>query len=214
VKPALAAVALAAALICAPAARAATPVVVPNGVAACQWLKITVTAHMQDVLPEDTGLGARHSSKAPCYLLLTYTPNDPNDAESPPYGSYSGPVLCQIDGNGDWEMMTADPDAPLSATAFPDGNAVGIDDYMTFMNSSGDVIQGFGTHVLHISVDKTGAFRSATFQTVAGELLDNSTFFLSDLPVIGSFTSKGSSVPAAKVPPGAVALVTPSPCSP
>jgi len=150
VKPALAAVALAAALICAPAARAATPVVVPNGVAACQWLKITVTAHMQDVLPEDTGLGARHSSKAPCYLLLTYTPNDPNDAESPPYGSYSGPVLCQIDGNGDWEMMTADPDAPLSATAFPDGNAVGIDGYMTFMNSSGDVIQGFGTHVLHI----------------------------------------------------------------
>lgn len=203
-KHALAALALAAAVLTsALPARATNPVPVQDGIAACKWLKITVSAHMTDVLPSDAGLGARHGSKAVCYLQLTYAPHDPNDPDSSTHGSYSGPVLCQIDGNGDWAQMGAPDD--LIAQAFPDGNAAGVDNYLTFQNMAGDVIQGFGTHVLHITVDKTGAYRGATFQTLTGELVDNSTFFLSDLPVVGSFTSKGSSVLDDKVPPGAVA---------
>ena len=203
-KHALAALAIAAVLLSAPPARAANPVAVADGIAACKWLKIIVSARMTDLLPADAGLGARHASRALCYLHLTYTPNDPNDVTSPPHGSYSGPVICQIDGNGDWAMSGAPDD--LIAKAFPDGNAVGIDNYMTFQNSAGDMIQGFGTHVVHINVDKTGAYLSATFQTLTGELVDNSTFFLTDLPVVGGFTSHGGSVTDDKVPPGVIAV--------
>jgi hypothetical protein len=205
------AVALGVACLCvASPSHAGAPVPVPDGVADCAWLKIGVSAKMTDLLAGDAGLGAKHASRAVCYLQLHFTPADPNDPGAP-HGRYTGPVLCQNDGNGDWVM--SGPDDSFTAIAFPDGNAIGVDNYMTFTNEASDVIQGFGTHVLHITVDQTGAFRSATFQTLTGELLDASTFFLTDLPVIGSYTSHGTTVPAAKVPPGAVLLVTPSMCT-
>jgi hypothetical protein len=192
-------------------ARAGTPVPVPDGVANCQWLKIGVSARMIDLQPDNAGLGARHSTKAVCYLQLVYTPPDPNNPGDTPHGTYSGPLLCQKDA-ATWVM--SGPDDSLNAKVLPDGNATAIDKYLTFMNAGGDVIQGFGSHLLHITVDKTGAFHSATFQTLAAELLDSSTFFVTDLSVMGSYVAKGSSVPAAKVPPEAVALVTPSTCTP
>lgn len=187
---------------------------VPDGVANCQWLKISVTAKMIEVLDDNMGLGAKHTSKAVCYLQLQYTPPDPNNPELP-HGQYTGPVLCQNDGNGDWVM--SGPDDSFVATALGDGTAIMVDGQMTFTNMSGDVIYGFGTHVLRISVDKTGAFHGATFQTLSSDLVPapdgTAMFFLTNLPVIGGYTSKGTSVPLAKVPAGAVALVTPNMCT-
>jgi len=213
-KHVLAALALTAAVVSAAPARAGAPPAPAFDAANCQWLKITVSARMVELLDDDAGLGARRGSRAVCYLQLVYSAPDPNNPDAP-NGTYSGPVLCQDDGNGDWVM--SGPDDSLIAKVLPGGDAVGIDNYMTFKNEAGDVIQGFGSHWLHFTVDATGKFRSATFQTLAGELLDGSVFFL-DAPtassVMGSYTSKGGSVPVTKVPPGAVALVTPSPCSP
>ena len=45
-------------------------------------------------------------------------------------------------------------------------------------------------------------------------MIDSSTFFLTPATVFGSYTAKGVSVPATKVPDGAKALVADSPCAP
>jgi hypothetical protein len=94
-----------------------------------------------------------------------------------------------------------------------DGNAIAVDGYLTFTNAAGDIIQGYGTHRVLISVDpKTGAFKKATFQTLGGEMIDNSHYSLTPADVIGGYSATGSSVTAEKVPQPAKNLVADSPC--
>jgi hypothetical protein len=105
-------------------------------------------------------------------------------------------------------------DESFSGIALGDGNVIAVDDYLTFKNIGGDVIQGYGTHRILISADKTtGAFKKATFQTLGAEMIDNSFSFLTFETVMGGYSASGSSVTADKVPQAAKDLVAASPCN-
>jgi len=131
------------------------------------------------------------------------------DADNP-HGRYEAPLLCQTDA-ATWEATNMKES--FSGMKLGDLNIVAADDYLAFRNAGGDVIQGYGTHRILIKVDpKTGAFKAATFQTIGGEMIDSSMFFESFMTVFGGYTAKGTTIPVAKVPPEAQALVAGGPC--
>jgi hypothetical protein len=189
-------------------ASAAQAVVVQDGVANCVWLKVTARGSGFEVLDGDAGVGPRRSISAPCYMQLVFVPPDAQH----PYKRYAAPILCPVDFEN-WEGTTLD--ASFSGRALADGNVIAVDDFLSFTNAGGDIVEGYGTHRLTITVDrKTGAFRSAIFQTLAAEMIERSVYFASPRAVVGSYTAKGISVPAAKVPAEAKALVAGGPCPP
>ena len=99
--------------------------------------------------------------------------------------------------------------------ALGDGNALASPDFLTFENAAGDVIMGFTSSRLTITVDKkTGEFKKATLTSLSGELLldgfTGSVFNETPAPIVGGYTVKGSSVPQDKVPAEARALVAES----
>ncbi len=202
----LAVLSLGAAFLSGSASGASAPVVVPDGVANCVWLKVKAKGSGYELRLDAAGLGPKRSITADCYLQLVYMAVD---AEHP-HGRYGGPILCPID----FENWAASPmDESFAATALLDGNAIAVDGYLTFTNAAGDIIQGYGTHRVLISVDpKTGAFKKATFQTLGGEMIDNSHYSLTPADVIGGYSATGSSVTAEKVPQPAKNLVADSPC--
>ncbi len=184
---------------------AADPVVVPDGVAHCQWLKIKAKGSGYELLDGDVGLGSKRSITADCYMQLVYMPGGGTT-----HGRYGAPMLCPVD----FQNWAASPmQDSFSGVALQDGNVLGIDNYLTFTNAASDVIQGWGTHRILITVDKkTGVFKKATFQTLGAEMVDDSTYNLTPAFVLGSFSVTGSSVLAEKVPVEAKQLVTDSPC--
>lgn len=185
---------------------ASAQTVVQDGIANCVWLKVTAKGSGFETLEGAAGLGPRRSINAPCYMQLVFMPADAQH----PHGRYEAPILCPIDA-ATWAPSSMD--ASFLGTALADGNVIAVDDYLSFTNDSGDVVQGYGTHRLLITVDKkTGAFKSAIFTTLGAEMIDNSIFFESFAPVIGSYTTKGNSMPAEKVPLEAKALVAGGPC--
>ncbi|HTO55610.1 MAG TPA: hypothetical protein VMR50_19665 [Myxococcota bacterium] len=194
---------LASAGLCASARAQGLPVT--DNVANCAWLKVTAHASGYEYTGQ-AGLGAKRSYSATCYMQLVFMPATGDN----PNGRYGAPILCQVDA-ANWEASPMEQS--FSARKLADGNAVSVDNYLTFKNAAGDVIQGYGVQRLSISVDKTGAFRSATFQTLGGELMDESMFFGSFMTVVGGYTAKGSTVPVTKVPPQALQLVAGGPCS-
>jgi hypothetical protein len=204
-KLALAAVSMVVLFLCRPAA--AQQLVIPDDVAQCAWLKITARGTGYEYMADAAGLGAKRSIRADCYLQLVYT----GPTGDFPHGSYAGPLLCQVDA-ANWEASVMEES--FVGMKLADLNVLGADVKLTFKNAGGDVIQGFGTHRILIKVDpKTGAFKSAIFQTLGGEMIGSSMFFESFMTVVGGYTAKGTTVPVAKVPPGALALVAGSPCN-
>jgi hypothetical protein len=187
---------------------AAQDVVIPDDVAKCQWFKISAAASGYEYEPNAAGLGAKRALRAVCYMQLAYVAPDGDH----PHGSYEAPLICQIDA-ANWEMTPMQ--GSFSGTKLADLNIVALDNYLTFKNAGGDVIQGYGTHRILIKVDpKTGVFKGATFQTLGGEMIDGSMFFESFMAVAGGYTAKGTTLPVAKVPPEAQALVAGSLCNP
>jgi len=65
---------------------------------------------------------------------------------------------------------------------------------------NGDVIQGYSSHVLVVTLDKEGAFKKATWKTLGAQMLDTSLYFRTPSDVFGSYSASGSTVPAEKVP--------------
>ncbi|HKC52916.1 MAG TPA: hypothetical protein VKF60_19170 [Myxococcota bacterium] len=188
------------------ASAAAAPVVVPNDIASCVWLRVKAKGSGYELPAGDTGLGPKRSLSADCYLQLVYVDPDAGHLN----GRYGGPLLCPIDA----QNWAASPmEESFAGTKLGDLNVIAVDDYLTFTNAAGDVIQGWGTHRILISVDKTGAFRKASFQTLGGEMIDGSYSSLTLATVFGSYSASGSSVPAEKVPQPAKDLVAASPCN-
>jgi hypothetical protein len=179
---------------------------VMDGIAHCQWLKLKAKATGVE-LNEDS-LGPKRSVSATCYMQLVFLAPDAGN----PHGRYGAPLLCQVNA-ADWEA-SASPGEAYEGMALGDGNAVSIDDYLTLKNAAGDVIQGYTSNRLTITVDKAGAFRSASFLTYSGELLDGSSYSLTPALLFGGYTVKGSSLPEAKVPAEARALVAGGVCPP
>ena len=100
-------------------------------------------------------------------------------------------------------------------TVLQAGNVLSLDDYMTFANAAGDSIEGFASARLTISADKTGmVFKKATFTSLSGELSPLALFNETPANLFGSFSVKGSSLPAEKVPAEARALVADNGCAP
>lgn len=200
----LALASLCVALFAAPS-RAGTPVVVPDGAANCVWLKVRARASGFELPDGDVGLGPRRSFVADCYMQLVYMAGG-----GFAHGRYGAPILCPVD----FENWAASPmQDSFTGVAMADGNVMAVDNYLTFTNANSDLIQGWGTHRLLITVDpKTGAFKKAAFQTLAAEMVDDSTYNLTPATVVGSYSVSGSSITADKVPPEAKALVTASPC--
>jgi hypothetical protein len=184
---------------------AADPIVVPDGIAHCQWLKIKAKASGYELLDGDAGLGPKRSLVADCYMQLVFMPGGGN-----PHGKYGAPLLCPVD----FQNWAASPmQDSFSGVALQDGNVIAVDNYLTFTNAASDVIQGWGTHRILITIDKkTGAFKKASFQTLGAEMIDDSTYNLTPAFVMGSFSVTGSSVTPDKVPAEAKQLVTDSPC--
>jgi hypothetical protein len=189
---------------------AGTPIPVPDGAANCQWLRVKVKGSGYEV-PDDAEnaelLGPKRTINADCYLQLVFM--EPTAGN--PHGRYGGPFLCPVNAD-EWEASTME--ASFSGRAFGDGNVLADDDYLGFTNAGGDIIEGYGTALLKITVDKnTGVFKKAVFTTLAAELIDNSRFFESPFAsVVGSYVAKGSSVTPDKVPPQAKMLVSGGPC--
>jgi hypothetical protein len=183
-------------------------VTVSDGVANCVWLRVKAKGSGLEVLDGDAGLGPKHSFTTDCYMQLVFMAPDANHL----HGRYGAPLLCPVDAEH-WEASSMDDS--FQGTALADGNIIAVDDYLTFTNAAGDVIQGWGTHRVLITVDKTTlAFKKATFQTLGGEMIDASLFNDTFMNVIGGYTATGVSLTADKVPPEAKALVAASPCAP
>ena len=138
-------------------------------------------------------------------MQLVYVGVDPAN----PHGHYTGTILCPVDA-ANWEPSSWTES--YSGKILDDGSVFNDYDYLTFANAGGDILQGYAAHRLQISLDKTGQFSKAIFQTMAAEMMDNSSFFESFTPVVGSYVAKGTSLPAEKVPPQALALVAGGPC--
>jgi len=188
------------------ASSASAQVVVPDDIASCVWLRVKAKGSGYELPVADTGLGPKRSLSADCYLQLVYM--DPDIGHV--HGRYGGPLLCPIDA----ENWAASPmEESFAGTKLGDLNVIAIDDYLTFTNAAGDVIQGWGTHRILISVDKTGVFRKASFKTLGGEMIDASYSSLTLATVFGSYSASGSSVPPEKVPQPAKDLVADSPCN-
>jgi hypothetical protein len=202
----VAALSLSVALLSGPASGASTPPVVPNGVANCVWLKVKARGSGYELRLDSAGLGPKRTIAAECYMQLVWMAVDADH----PHGQYGSPLLCPVD----FENWAASPmDQSFTSTALLDGNTIAVDDYLTFTNAAGDIIQGYGTHRVLIAVDpKTQAFKKATFQTIGGEMIDGSHYALTPADVIGGYTATGTSVTADKVPQPAKDLVAASPC--
>jgi hypothetical protein len=182
------------------------PVVVPDGVASCMWLKIRAKATGYELRDDDAGLGPKHTFSADCYLQLVFMPPDGTHL----HGRYGGPLLCPVDAV-QWQASSMEDS--FSGTALQDGNVIAADDYLTFTNAAGDIIQGYGTHRLLITVDKTTqAFKKAIFQTLGGEMIHESLFNETFMTVTGGYAATGTSVTPDKVPQPAKDLVSGSPC--
>ena len=181
---------------------------VQNGLAHCAWLKLKAKASGYELANGDAGLGKKRGPSATCYMQLVYSA--PGDGT--PNGSYNAPLVCQTDFQT-WEMTSAFEG--YSGKKLGDGNVTSLDDYMTFANPAGDSIEGFASARLVISADKTGmVFKKATFVSLSGELGENAWFNDTAVYLFGSFTVKGSSVPAAKVPAEVQAAVAGNGCAP
>ena len=209
-RAALAALSLVVVAVCAGASTAGAPVPVADGVAACTWLKLKAKASSFEVEEAGAGLGPKRAPSATCYLQLMFAAADADN----PHGQYGGPLLCQVDFET-WEMSGMSEG--YDGKALGDGNVLGIGDFMTFKNDAGDAIMGFTSTRMAISVNKkTGEFKKATLTSSSGELLldgfQGSVFNETPAPIFGGFSVKGSTVPEAKVPEGARALVADTPC--
>jgi hypothetical protein len=181
---------------------AADPIPVPDGIANCQWLKVTARGTGYEVMDANAGLGPKRSLSADCYMQLVYMAGGP-------HGHYGAPILCMTDAVN-WDMSSFD--GSYSADGLGDGNALATDDLLEFTNSGGDMMAGYTTSRLTISVDpKTGLFKKATLVSLGGELTD-SLFSQTFMPVVGGLSVKGSSITADKVPPQAKQLLAGGPC--
>ncbi len=184
-----------------------------EGEAACQWLKIKAAGSGFEIA--DAGLGPKRSAKALCYAQLVFSAPSADF----PYGRYTAPLICLLGANESWGMTNADQG--LSMRILADGNAIsdldaifgddenpGIpgDDYLTFRGENGDVVQGFASYVLRVSLDKMGAFKHATWKTLGADMIHNSTYFRTPATVFGGYKASGATVPVEKVPEGAQAL--------
>lgn len=174
------------------------------GEAACAWLKIKVTGKGYEL--GASGVGPKRSPKATCYAQLVYV----EPGEEFPNGRYTAPLLCLHGANDVWQMT--DAANGLASNLLPDGKGVSDDDYLTFHAMNGDVIQGYASHLLTVSLDKTGAFRKATWKTLGAQMMDDSTFFLKPATVFGGYVASGVTVPAEKVPEAARALMASGMC--
>ena len=188
---------------------AAQGVVVSDDAANCAWLKITAHGSGLEYKADSAGLGPRRSVSATCYMQLVFIAPDANN----PHGRYEAPLLCQTAQGAApvWEASVMQES--FSGMKLADLNVLAADNYLTFKNVGGDVIQGYGTHRLLIKADpKTGAFKGASFQTLGGEMIDGSMYFKSFTTIAGGYSAGGTTVPVAKVPPEAQALVAGGPC--
>jgi hypothetical protein len=179
---------------------------VPNGVANCVWLRLKTKATGFEDSADASALGPKRSISTDCYMQLVYMDVDASN----PHGRYGAPILCPINAD-EWQASVME--ASFSGKAYGDGKVLAEDNYLAFANEAGDVVQGYGTHLLQISVDpKTLLFKKAIFTTLGAEMIDESIFFESFKPVKGSYLAKGTSVTPDKVPPQAKALVAGGPC--
>jgi hypothetical protein len=177
---------------------------IADGIADCAWLRMKVKASGFELLPDTAGLGKKRAYSATCYVQLMFqAPSDGN-----PYGRYLGPILCPVDA-ANWDAVSS-----VTGQILADGSAVFADNELMFMNEASDVVQGFSASILRVKLDKLGAFKGATFQTLGGELIEDSTFFTTPAKMLGGYTVTGSTVPVLKVPPEAQALVSMTPCAP
>ena len=203
----MALLALCVATLCSTASDSAAQVVaVPDGVANCVWLRVKAKGSGYEVLEDGSALGAKRSISTDCYMQLVFmAPTEGN-----PHGRYGAPILCPVNAD-EWEASVME--ASFSGKAYGDGKVLAEDNYLGFTNAGGDILEGWGTHLLLITVDKnTLAFKKAVFQTLGGEMIDDSTFFESFRFVKGGYIAKGTSVPAENVPLPAKALVAGGPC--
>lgn len=179
---------------------------VPNGAASCVWLRLKTKGTGYEVSDDASTLGPKRSISTDCYMQLVYM--EPSDGN--PHGRYGAPILCPVNAD-EWEASVME--ASFSGKAFGDGKVLAEDNYLAFANAGGDLVEGYGTHLLQIFVDaKTGLFKKATFLTLGGEMIDDSTFFESFKRVKGGYVAKGTSVTPDKVPPQAKLLVAGGPC--
>ena len=192
-----------------------------EGEANCSWLKIKASGKGYEIDDAGTALGPRRSPKAQCYAQLVFLAASADF----PSGRYTAPLICLLGANDTWGMTNADEGIAMRVLA--DGNAISDqdatsatdedptipgDDYLTFHGENGDIIQGYASYVLSVSLDKTGAFKKATWKTLGANMIHHSRFFLTPSTVFGSYSASGATVPAEKVPEGARALMSSGMC--
>jgi hypothetical protein len=172
----------------------------------CSWLKLKATGKGYEIDDEETVLGVKRSVKADCYAQLVWAA----PGGEFPNGRYTAPLVCLHGANDAWQAT--DADNGLSIRLLGDGNGATDDDYLTFHGVNGDVIQGYASHLLVISLDKEGAFKKASWRTLGAQLIDGSTYFRTPSTVLGGYAASGSTVAEEKVPEGARALMSPGMC--
>jgi hypothetical protein len=175
------------------------------GLADCAWLKIKVVGKGYEHDMTEHLLGPKRSVTATCYAQLVYTA----PGGEFPNGRYTAPLICE-DGLL-WEASSAAEG--LSATVLANGDAISDDDYLTFGNSGGDVVQGYASHLLTLALDrKTGALKKVAFRTLAGQMIDGSLYNRTPENIFGSYGARGASLAADKVPEGAREIMSEGMC--
>lgn len=179
------------------AGEAPPPLVIPDDIGHCVWMKISARASGYEFKADDAGLGPKHALKADCYMQLVYMA----PTIGFPHGSYGAPLICAVAQTDVTEWEATLPERSYRGMKLADLNVIATDNQLAFKNIGGDLIEGYTSSRVLFTVDKkTGAFKSAKFETFGGQMQGASLFNETFMTVVGGFTAKGTSVPVTKVP--------------
>ena len=161
------------------------------------WFKTRFQGKGFDLEP--TGLGGKTSVKGTCYVHLMYANPDPNDP-----GSYDTRVVCET-APGSWETVSG-----FVTAESPDLGLIAEDRNLAFTTAAGLRALGYGVFVVRPKLDKSGALKSASFESLGAEMLSGSRLSDPNTPALGGYRVKGKTVPLEKLPSGVEDAIDPN----
>lgn len=157
-----------------------------------QWLKLKYKTQNGLQVNVASGETQKTKSTGTCYTQLVYNLN-PNPGG---LNFYTGDVICQLP-SGAFASTSND----IFLFELPGGfSAFDVDDFVTYGNFFGHVVQGYANQQAAIKLTRLGAFKKATFQS-NGELVGASLNPAdTNLILVGGYTVTGKSISASKLP--------------
>lgn len=155
------------------------------------WLKLVYKTKAGQQIDEATGGISKGRSKGTCFTQLIYTPNI--DPLMP--GTYAGDIICE---NSLGAFVSTG--SSINLNELPGGDAAFAEgDVTEYSNSDEPTVRGRGNGLLILKKDKAGAFKKATYKTLASAL-DGASLDGGATTLIGGLSVKGKSIDETKLP--------------